>query len=157
VRAPRRGPSLIVALLGGALACASGPSYREIAPTLAPLAAGQGRLVLYMTQAAEVGSFLPTLTVDGLPVGRLRVNTFRSVDRPAGPHEVGVQMEPYLSAFGNQAPTPPRAVDVEAGETSYLEVLVLADAAGIQVLLRPHEAAEAERELAPLVEAPDAD
>jgi hypothetical protein len=153
----RRGPSLVLALLGGVLACASGPSYREIAPTLPPPAAGQGRLVLYMTEAAEVGSFLPTLTVDGASVGRLRVNTFRTVDRPAGPHEVGVLMEPYLSAFGNQDPTPPRQVEIVAGGTAYLEVLVLADAAAIQVLLRPHEAAEAERELAPLVEASRAD
>ena len=145
-------PSRLLPLLLAALACAAGPTEPESGPLLPPIAAGQGRIVLYMTSASQVSSFHPMLTVDGEPVGKLRVGTFLVVDRPAGPHPVGVRVEPYLGAFGNQDPTPPRPVELVAGGSDYLEVLVIADAGGIQVLLHPEEAEGAARALARLVQ-----
>jgi hypothetical protein len=147
----------VLPLLLAALACAAGGTNRETAPTLPPIAAGQGRVVLYMTSATQVESFHPTLTIDGESVGALRVGTFRAVDRPAGPHQIGVRMEPYLGAFGSQDPTQPQPVELAAGGTAYVEVLVLAGAAAVQVLLHPEQGEEAESALARLVQLPPGD
>lgn len=149
-----RASSRLLPLLLTAIACAASPTPPAPAPSLPPIAAGQGRVVLYMTSASQVESFHPTLTVDGEVVGKLRVGTFRAVDRPAGSHQVGVQVQPSLGAFGNQDPTLPQPVALAAGDTAYVEVLVIADAAGIQVLLHPEAREGAERALARLVELP---
>lgn len=149
----RRSASRVLPFLLAALGCAASPTAPESAPTLPPITAGQGRVVLYMTSASQVATFHPTLTVDGEVVGKLRIGTFHAVDRPAGVHQVGVQVQPSLGAFGNQDPTPPQPVELVAGDTAYVEVLVIGDAAGIQVLLHPEEAEGALRALARLVEA----
>jgi hypothetical protein len=151
---------LLATLLAGVLAtiaCAAGPATPEAAPKLPPIAAGEGRIVLYMTSASQVESFHPALTVDGEVVGKLRVGTFRAVGRPAGPHQVGVHVQPSLGAFGNQDPTTPQPVELAAGDTAYVEILVIDNAGIIQVVLHPENAEGAQRAMERLVQAPPGD
>jgi len=137
-------------LLCAALACASGPPRPQGTAWLPALAPGQGRLILYHTNDTDITLFHPQLSVDGEPVGELPVGTFLYVDRPPGVHEIGVLKQPNVSAFGGQAPTPPVAIQLVPGETSYMRFNVLSSPVWINSTLTPMDPEVAQHNLATL-------
>jgi hypothetical protein len=156
----RRGPMLnaieraaFAALLLMMGCASSGPTYEQIESTLPPLAAGQGRIYLFLTGATEIPSFFPQLTVDGAPVGELRPNTYLYVDRPEGVHVVGVGVKKVDAAFGAQGATTPLEIPLEAGETVYVETDATADGMVVVTLTRV-PAEDGQRDLRPLSPAP---
>jgi len=150
-RAPRRAACAALLLWIG---CASGgPTYEQIESTLPPLAAGQGRIYLFLTGATEIPSFFPQLTVDGAPVGELRPNTYLYVDRPEGVHVIGVAVKKVDAAFGSQGATTPLEIPLEAGETVYVETDATASGMVVVTLTRV-PAEDGQRDLRPLSPAP---
>jgi len=143
----------VVVLACAVLACASGPPRPQGTASLPALAPGLGRLVLYHTNDTDLTLFHPDLTVDGEPVGDLPVGTFRYVDRSPGLHEIGVNKQPNVSAFGGQAPTQPVAIVLTPGETSYLRFNVISSPVWINSTLTPMDPTVAQRNLATLSEA----
>ena len=135
--------------------CASGgATYEQMESTLPPLAAGQGRIYLFLTGATEIPSFFPQLTLDGVPIGELRPNTFLYVDRPEGPHVVGVAVKKVDAAFGAQGATDPLEIPLEAGETVYVETDATSAAGMVVVTLTRVSTEDGQRDLRPLSLAP---
>jgi len=148
-----RGFAVVAALACASLACASGPPQPRGTAWLPAPAPGLGRLVLYHTNDTDLTMFHPMLTVDGAPVGELPVGTFLHADRSPGIHEVGVQPQPDVSAFGDQDPTQPVSVELTPGKTSYLQVGVVSSPISVGVSLTPMDAGGAQQDLADLTEA----
>jgi hypothetical protein len=132
--------------LSGVTACATGVPYAEEAASIPALAAGQGRIMIYMTDSSQPIDFYPTVTVDAVPVGKIRPGTFFWVDRPAGVHEVGVGGH-QAAIISDQIPTEPVTIDVIPGETAYVHAEAILIIARVQVVLRPEIAENATRDL----------
>lgn len=80
----------------------------------APIPAGQGRLVVYRTQALAGAVVQPAITINGAERGRCSPRGAFSVDLAPGQHIVGAATE-----VRQEAP-----VTVAAGQTSYLRCSV---------------------------------
>jgi len=149
----RSAARVICAALLAALACATGPTYRQAEASLPALAPGNGRLFVFQT-TSEVPTFFPKIAVDGAFAGELRADSFFSVDLPAGVHRVGVHVDASNAAFGSQGATEPVELLMEAGQTAYVEADTQ-DAAGMVIVhLAPVAADDGEQLLAPLHRAP---
>ena len=120
--------------LCSALACV-GPAHQDVRIELPPLAQDESRVILYMAVATELPSYCPFLTVDNARVGKLCVGNFFVVDRPPGPHVVGVGIDQNLSAFGEQGTTEPVDLTLALGETAYVQVYALAISQSVKVML----------------------
>ena len=120
--------------LCSALACV-GPAHQDVRIELPPLAQDESRVILYMAVATELPSYCPFLTIDKERVGKLCVGNFFFVDRPPGPHVVGVGIDRNLSAFGEQGTTEPVDLTLALGETAYVQVYALAMSQSVKVML----------------------
>jgi hypothetical protein len=124
-------------------ACSTGTPYSQLSmPDPAP---GQGRILFYME--GTQGDWWPYLSVDGETLGKIKAGTFFYLDRPIGPHEVGVAPDPHLSGFGNQGATAPVTLIVQAGQIAYVQVTVVETPGMITAVLAPEGAADAQRDL----------
>jgi len=136
-----------------ALACASGgPTYSELEGTLPGIPSGSGRILFYMTDAVEVPTFRPDLTVDGVIEGEIRAGTFFYLDRPAGVHQLGVHAKPVDAAFGGQGATQPIVLELAPGQRAYIRVDVDAPAGMVMPVLTPETAENGQRDMARLVQ-----
>ena len=134
------------AALGLVTACATGQTYSEVAVELTPPPAGEGRIMLYMTDASAQQHFFPTVTVDSAPAATLKPGTFFYVDRPPGLHQIDVaqQQESVISA---QIATDPITIEVFPGKTTYVSASAVAIVAQTQVILRGEAPDDAQRDL----------
>jgi hypothetical protein len=132
--------------VGGLTACATGTPYAEVMESIPALPAGQGRIMVYMTDSSQPIDFYPTVTVDAVPVGTIRAGTFFYVDRPAGLHQVGIG-EHQASVISNQIATEPVDIEVIPGETAYVHAEAVQIIARVQVVLRPEIPENAMRDL----------
>jgi hypothetical protein len=124
------------------LACAGAngpPTFEETGGALPALADGSGRIVLYMTDAVEVPTFRPEITLNRERVATIRAGTYLYFDRPVGLHALGVHAR--KAALGEQGETAPLAIVLASGETVYVRVDVR-DAAGMVVPVLTPESAE---------------
>ncbi len=140
---------LAVALPG----CATGSAYPQLASSWPPLGPGQARIVLYMTTYSELPTYRPVPTLDGAAAGTLHAGTFLAFERQAGPHTIGIQPDPDLTAFGNEASTPPLTLTLGSGATAYVQVSALAVGSQVSVTLTPEDAATGLRDLSTLTAA----
>lgn len=135
--------SLVWLPLVALFACSTGTPYSQLSmPDPAP---GQGRILIYME--GSQGDWWPYLSVDGATLGKIKAGTFFYVDRPIGPHAVGVPADPHLAGFGNQGATEPVTVLVQAGQIAYVQVTVVVTPGMIAAVLEPEDAADAQRDL----------
>jgi hypothetical protein len=79
----------LLLLLGG---CATGAKYTEVASTLPPLAASQGRIYFYRPSAFGA-AVQPDINLNGQKVGTAKPHGFYLVDRPPGNYEVTAATE----------------------------------------------------------------
>ncbi len=86
-----------------------GLSYVEVEKQ-APLAAGQGRIYLFRTQAAMLWRQDEPALVDGAPVGMTHDKSFFFVDLPPGMHKVSSPTDPDGITF-----------PLEAGEVKFVK------------------------------------
>lgn len=136
-----------------ALACASGgPNYAELEATLPPIASGSARIFFYMTDAVEVPTFRPDLTVDGIIEGEIRAGTFFYLDEPAGVHQLGVHAKPVDAAFGGQGATPPIVLELAPGQRVFVRVGVESPAGMVMPVLTAESAENGQRDMAHLVQ-----
>ncbi|HVP29202.1 MAG TPA: hypothetical protein VMW35_08575 [Myxococcota bacterium] len=154
----RRSSLLAVSLLAVALACAggagNGPAYPEVLAAAAPLAPGRARLVVYRTLYTAAEGFHPEIALDGRGAGSLPEGTFLWLEAAAGPHELSLPPVASYAAFGAQMPTPPLALDLAAGTTTYVSLDGVAAAADVQPSLAIVGAARAQSDLSTLERAP---
>lgn len=151
----RHGRPLAAAAVALALACASGPTYETLETSLPPLAAGDGRIFVYLPGSTEVPSFFPQLTLDGAPIGTLRTGTYLYADRPAGRHVVDVHVREGDAAFGSQGKTDPVGVELAAGEKVYIAADTLSLVGMVKVTLTPVGPDAGERDMQSLHPAPE--
>lgn len=137
------------------LACATGPTYEDLEASLPPLAAGVGRIFVYLPDSTEVPSFFPQLTLDGAPLGTLRTGTYLYADRPAGHHVVDVHVREEAAAFGSQGKTDPVDVMLAPGERVYIAANTLAGIGLLKVTLTPVPPDAGERDMQSLHPAPE--
>ena len=142
----KMGIAWLVLALGGLTACATGTPYAEVAASMPALAAGQGRIMIYMTDSSQPIDFYPTVTVDSVPAGKIRPGTFFYVDRPAGIHEIGVG-DHQAAIISNQIATEPVTIDVIPGQTAYVHAEAIQITARVQIVLRPEIPENATRDL----------
>jgi hypothetical protein len=135
-----------IACLAVALVACAGQTYSEVAVGLSPPPAGEGRIMLYMTDASAMQHFFPTLTVDSAPVATLKPGTFFYVDRPSGFHQISVsqQQESVITA---QIATDPITIEVFPGKTTYVSASAVAIVSQTQVILRGEAPDNAQRDL----------
>lgn len=148
---PFRLASFLALILAG---CASGPSYQQTVAGQAPVAAGMGRIVVYMDDAVDVPSFHPGIAVDGASVGQIRAGSFFTLVRPAGPHQVGIATRQSLDAFGNEGASPPVSFDLLAGADVYVQVDIIATVGMVKPTVTLEDPETAQRILSHLNEAP---
>lgn len=117
-------------------------------------APGDGRLFVYLSGATEVPSFFPQLILDGAPLGTLRVGTYLSADRPAGPHVLEVHVREEAAALGSQGRTEPVQVVLAPGETVYVSADALSVLGMVKVTLTPVGPDAGRRDMQPLQPAP---
>jgi hypothetical protein len=72
--------------------CASGPQYKTLHSTEAPLAAGNGRIYIYRT-AALGAAVQPEVNVNDQVVGKAVPKGYFFIDRPAGNYEISTSTE----------------------------------------------------------------
>lgn len=144
----------LVALLALFAACASGPTYEQLAPSLPAAGPGEGRIFVFLTGATEVYSFFPRPTLDGEAIGELRPGTYLYADRPAGRHRLGIHAKESDAAFGAAGATDPLEIDLAAGQTVYVQAQPLALVGMVKVTLRPVAPDEAASAMGPLRPAP---
>ncbi len=130
------------------LGCAGMSGSPELDDPLPPFAPGTGRIVVYQTPATGAPTYHPKITVDGETVGELRPSTLLYADRPPGSHQVSVQLEKRLTAFGEQSETPPLAVTVAEHETVFVQAQVLFISLQYRTLLKLMDPAVGEQEAA---------
>jgi hypothetical protein len=73
--------------------CASGPRYRELHNTEAPLAAGNGRVYIYRAGHLVGCAVQPDVKVNDQVVGRAVPGGYFFIDRPAGNFEISTATE----------------------------------------------------------------
>jgi hypothetical protein len=139
-----------------ALACATGSTYEDLAASMPPIPAGQGRIFVFLSGANEVPSFVPHLTLDGMPIGTLRTGTYLYVDRPVGPHVLDVHVREGDAAFGAQTRAQPLEIMVTPAGSAYVEADTLEGVGTIEVTLTPVGPENGPRDLRPLQPAPEA-
>jgi len=132
-----------------ALACELGPTSHPPRAELPPVSPGQARIILYMAVSNELPGYCPHLAIDDEPVGRLCLGTFIYVDQSPGAHQVGVEVQKDLSAFGAQAAEP---VDLKLGpgDTAYVQVQALAMSQMAKIVLTKEAAANGLRDISSL-------
>ena len=108
--------SIVLAACGALGACAaSGPRFAEH-PASVPIAAEQGRIVVYRTgNHAQYSVRSARLQLDGVIIGGVRLAGFTAIDLSAARHTLAVDM---WDAPGRCE----LSVDVQPGTTHYLEV-----------------------------------
>ena len=126
-------------------ACATGTPYAQYAASPPALAAGNGRILIYMT--TQQNDFRVALSLDGQTLGTIQPATFFYLDRPAGTHVVALPPPPHVDTFSQQAPTPPVTVDLAPGTVSYVEVSVNWTPGQVTAVLAPADASTAQAEL----------
>lgn len=83
----------VIAIAMLALAgCASGPAYKDVSGSFAPVPAQNGRIFFY--RVTSLGAALqPEVKVNGTGVGKSVAKGFFFIDRPAGDYEVNTTTE----------------------------------------------------------------
>jgi hypothetical protein len=84
------GATLVAFLLG---ACASGPKMSEVASSIPPLKADEGRIYFYRSNSMMGAAIQPSVYVDGKVVGSSKPGGFFYVDARPGSHEVACSTE----------------------------------------------------------------
>ena len=69
------------AVVGG---CASGPKYSEVSKSIAPIAAGEGRIYFFRSSSMLGAAIQPEIRLNNVVVGSSKPGGFFYVDRPAG-------------------------------------------------------------------------
>jgi hypothetical protein len=126
-------------------ACATGTPYVQYAAAPPALAAGSGRILIYMT--TQQNDFRVALSLDGQTLGTIQPATFFYVDRSAGTHVLALPPPPHVDTFSQQAPTSPVTVELVPGAVTYVEVSVYWTPGQVGAALAPPDAATAQAEL----------
>jgi hypothetical protein len=97
----------VAALVSG---CATGPRYAEVGESIAPLAAGEGRIYFFRSNSLWGFAIQPDIRLNDVVVGSSKPGGFFYVDRPAGS---------YIGAATTETEKTLSFV-LAAGETKYI-------------------------------------
>ena len=102
--------ALLAAVMLVAAGCASGPRHAEVASSIPPLKAGEGRIYFYRSSSMVGAAIQPSIVVNGKVVGDSKPGGFFFVDLPPGNVEVSTSTEVEKKA----------TFTLERGQTRYV-------------------------------------
>ncbi len=120
--------------------CATGPSFQEVAQTMPPLRADEGRVFFFRSSSPIGAAIQPELRIDEEVVGRSRPGGFFYADRKPGS---------YVAAGTTEVETT-RHFKLAAGETRYLRSSITFGVLAGRLQLSEEDEANARGEMASL-------